>query len=308
MESVQYRDLDCVLLSNRSLSLLVTQSVGPRLLNLRFQESENILADLPDAILECPGVGYFKFWGGHRLWHAPEVPQRTYLPDDDPVSLIEIEHGLRVVQKTEEATGLQKSMRVRLPNDSAVVVIDHEISNRGLEAVECAPWAITQLRPGGVAILPHVTDKADDNGVLPNRRLVLWPYTDINNACIRWGNRYTFVGAELEVGALKVGFPNSRGWLAYLLNNILFVKRAKFLPDDHYYDDNASSQCYHNPDFLELETLGQQSYLRPGETASHREVWDIHMVDEPEITESAIQTMVEALELDLPSQWQEWET
>jgi hypothetical protein len=171
MDLVQYRNLDCIALSNPSLSLLVTQSVGPRLLNLRFQASENVLADLPDAKLECPGVGYFQFWGGHRLWHAPEVPHLSYIPDDNPVSVIEIDLGVQVVQEVEESTCLQKSMKVRLSNDHAVVVIDHEITNRGIDAVECAPWAITQLPPGGVAILPQATDEVDPAGVLPNRSL-----------------------------------------------------------------------------------------------------------------------------------------
>jgi hypothetical protein len=275
-------------------------------LNLQFQGGGNILADLPDARLECPGVGHFTFWGGHRLWHAPEVPPRTYIPDDDPVKVIEVEHGVQAVQEVEESTGFQKSMRVRLP-DEHVVVIDHEISNQGLEAVECAPWAITQLQPGGIAILPLMAGSVDPAGVLPNRSLVLWPYTDINSAYLRWGNHYSFVLAELKEGALKVGFPNPRGWLAYYLDDLLFIKRAEYNKNEQYYDHRSSSQCYCNLDFLELETLGPRAHLHPGESVSHREVWEIHKVDVSEWTEETMQDVAEGLELDLPSQWQAWE-
>jgi hypothetical protein len=298
MKSVHYRDLECVQLSNASLSLLVTRSVGPRLLDLQFQGRENILADLPDATLECPGAGTFRFFGGHRLWHAPEVPHRTYIPDNDPVRLTEINGGVQVEQNREEETGIQKSMRVLLPDDRAVVVIDHQLANYGLRPIDCAPWAITQLRPGGIAILPHPSTGVDPDGVLPNRSIVLWPYTDINNSCIRWGNRFTFVRAKMEEGALKLGFPNPRGWLGYLWKDVLFVKKAFFVDDEEYFDHNASSQCYCNPSFLELETLGPRARIAPGGSVSHREVWEKYIVVTLEISEESIQNLTDQLALD----------
>ena len=301
MKFVRYGDLECVKLSNDSLSLLVTHSVGPRLLDLRFRGAENILADLPDITLECPDRGLFHFWGGHRLWHAPEVPTRTYIPDNEPVTLNEIKSGVRVIQKTEEATGIQKSMRVLLPDDRAEIVIDHELTNHGLHPVDCAPWAITQLRPGGTAILPHPTVVADPYAVRPNRSFILWPYTDINNPCIHWGNHFTFVKAKLKEGALKIGFPNPRGWLAYLWKEILFVKKSQYVTHGTYFDHNASSQCYCNPDFLELETLGTRTWIAPGDSISHREIWEIFTIEHFEISEVVMQNIVDRLTLDKPS-------
>jgi hypothetical protein len=301
MEFVQYQDLECVKLSNASLSLLVTYSVGPRLLDLRFMDGENVLADLPHATLECPGTGLFHFWGGHRLWHAPEMPAHTYLPDNEPVRLTDIEHGVRVVQKTEKVTGIQKSMRVLLPDDRAEVVIDHELTNHGLRPVDCAPWAITQLRPGGTAILPHPSASMDPEGVLPNRIIVLWPYTDIQSPTIRWGNHFTFVKAEMNDGVLKIGIPNPRGWLAYLWKDILFVKSAQYEVNATYFDHNASSQCYCNPNFLELETLGIKTRIAPEESVSHREVWEMYRVEDMDLTEDAMQNLAGRLALDKPS-------
>jgi hypothetical protein len=303
MEFVEYQDLECVKLSNASLSLLVTQSVGPRLLNLRFMGSENVLADLPHATLDCPGAGPFHFRGGHRLWYAPEVPARTYLPDDEPVRLTDIDGGVHAMQKTEEVTGIQKSMRVLLPEDHAEVILDHKLTNHGSRPVDCAAWAITQLRPGGTAILPHPSASMDPDGVLPNRTIVLWPYTDINNPAIRWGNHFTFVRAELNDCALKLGFPNHRGWLAYLWNDILFVKRAQFVVDGTYFDHNASSQCYCNPNFLELETLGIRTRIAPEGSVSHREVWEMYRVKDMDPSEEAMQNLASRLALDKPSRF-----
>jgi len=96
------------------LNLLVSQSVGPRILSLSHAGGDNLLAELPDAVLECPGSGKLHLYGGHRLWHAPEEPSRTYLPDHFPVEVTAVEDGCRLTQDVESRTGLQKSMEIHL--------------------------------------------------------------------------------------------------------------------------------------------------------------------------------------------------
>jgi len=300
LKTVQYRNLDCVRLENESLSLLITQSIGPRILELRFQGGENLMAEVPDATLECPGVGRLHLWGGHRLWHAPEVARRTYLPDDHPVTITEVPRGIEVVQPVEDGTGIQKVMRISLPDNSATVMINHGLANCGLWDIECAPWAITQLRPGGVAILPHPTQPADAEGLISNRTIILWPYTDITSPHILWGNRFTFMKAQVEEGALKIGFPNPRGWIAYSVENTLFVKNAPFDPHATYFDHDASSQCYCNPHFIELETLGPRAFIPAGQSVVHQEIWRLYAESLDEPTEAAAQLLVERLGLDHP--------
>jgi hypothetical protein len=276
IDKTRYLDLDCVRLANSTVSFLVTQSVGPRIISLSLHGQENLFAQLPDIKLECPGSGFLTLWGGHRLWHAPEVRRRTYLPDDQPVEILAIENGLQVIQPPEESTGIQKSLRIFLPDDSATVIVDHALTNRGLWPVTCAPWAITQLKPGGVAILPQPTALSDPDGLTPNRQIALWPYTEINNPHITWGDRFIFIKATMTGGALKLGFPNPSGWLAYHYGQTLFVKKAAFRPDSEYLDQGSSSQCYCNPHFLELETLGPRTTIAPDESVTHREVWEVY--------------------------------
>ena len=266
--------LDCVELANDAVSLLVPKDVGPRILSLRVAGSDNLLAELPDFDLDCPGEGKLKLWGGHRLWHAPELPERTYLPDDSPVEIVESENRLRVTQSADSAH-LEKQLSIWLPDDSATVVIDHTLINRGLWPITCAPWAITQLRAGGIAILPQNVEFVDEGGFQANRPLALWPYADINSEFVQWGNRYIFYRAEMAEGAWKVGFPNSEGWLGYWVDGALFVKSAEYDPSAAYYDNQSSSECYCNNQFLELETLGPRSTIAPNNAVSHRETWRV---------------------------------
>jgi hypothetical protein len=172
------------------------------------------------------------------------------------------------------------------------------LSNQGLWSVDCVPWTITKLKMGGVAILPQFTGHIDPDGLLANRSLVLWPYTDIASPDIRWGNRFTLVRSTSQTGPLKFGFPNPRGWLAYHGGDTLFVKYAAYDPEATYADRGASTQFYCCPDFVELETLGPHNVIQPGAYVVHREVWrifgDISFVP----SEDAAQDLSDTLQLD----------
>ena len=297
---VTFQELDCVALENSALSLLVTRSVGPRIISLRPVGGPNLFAELPDVTLPYPGEGVFHLWGGHRLWHAPEAKRRTYIPDDRPPTIEQGPGELRVTAPTEPETGLQKKLRITLPDAGATVVVDHTLHNRGLWPVKTAPWAITQLRSGGVALLPQPTGPADPDGVQPNRTLVLWPYTDIRSPFIRWGNRLILIRSTPKTGPLKVGFANPRGWLAYYYHGTLFVKRAEYDDSATYFDRGSSSQCYCNPSFLELETLGPKTELAPGASVTHREVWEVyrHYDLDLELMEAETEPILAELDLD----------
>ncbi|MCB9077141.1 MAG: hypothetical protein H6631_06090 [Anaerolineaceae bacterium] len=297
METTTFLDLDCIRLKNDALELLVTRSVGPRIIYLSRPGGDNLLAELPGLTLDCPDADPLNLWGGHRLWHAPELRRRTYLPDNQPLSVTEIDHGLEVVQPIEPPTGIQKSLRIMLPDQAATVIIDHTLTNHGMWPVELAPWAITQLKPGGTAILPQFTANADADGLLPNRRIALWPYTDIRSPHITWGNRYILVHANMTANSLKIGFPNPDGWLAYHIDHTLFVKQAAYHPNADYLDFGSSSECYCCGQFIELETLGPRTTLGLGQSVTHRETWQLHVGISFEPSEDAAQALAERLGL-----------
>jgi hypothetical protein len=284
-------------LGARGMQYEVTRQVGPRIIGLALRGGDNVLAELPGVTLECPGSGDFSLYGGHRLWYAPEDPRRTYLPDDEPVTIEEVDRGVRVTQPVEAETGIQKSLTITLPGNDARVVIDHTVSNRGPRAMELAAWAITQVRPGGTAVLPQATEPVDELGVLPNRQFALWPYTPINSPHITWGDRYVFIQATMESGALKIGFPNPAGWLGYAVGDTLLVKHAPYEPGAVYFDRGSSSECYCNPRFLELETLGPRTFLEPGGSVTHRETWTLHAGVAFQAKETAVDRLVAELGL-----------
>ena len=286
MKTNKYKNFNCIELKNSFLSLKVTQSVGPRIIFLEFNGRGNIFAELPDVKNELPDGRIYSFYGGHRLWHSPENIPRTYNPDDEEVTVNLVPNGVLLQQKTEELTGLQKSMQINLAEDKAEITVFHTLTNQNLWAVECSPWAITQIVPGGVALLPQSVEKT---GLLPNRSLAVWPYTDLKSEHLSLGNHIILLKAEFTEGAFKIGFPNPHGWLAYWLEGTLFVKKAVYNPQARYFDFNSSHQCYCSEKFIELETLGPISNILPGDSVTHIETWNLYSdVDYPADEETAL--------------------
>ena len=295
MRRKEFLGLNCVELNIGQIDFIVSKSVGPRILSLSFKGGENLFAELTDDFLEYPGDGNFCFYGGHRLWVAPEDPFVTYIPDDQPIKIGESSGFVELIQEINQTTGIQKSIRIRLTDYENMVVIDHLIHNRGDLPFKCAPWAITQFKLGGIAILPQQIKGIDGNTLLPDRSIVLWTYTDINDLRIRWGNKFIFVGPESFDQALKIGMTNTHKWMAYFYHNLLFIKYAENYVTDKLVDQGATSECYCNSKFIELETLGPLKQIEPGKTIQHREVWRI--VDTP-FTNLSQETMMDFVEND----------
>ena len=77
--------IDALRLDGDGVSVTVTTSMGPRILGLAGPDGVNLLAELPAATIELPGLPTYRMLGGHRLWHTPEVPASTYRPDEGAV-------------------------------------------------------------------------------------------------------------------------------------------------------------------------------------------------------------------------------
>lgn len=260
--------------STDTYELEVYTDAGPRISRYGVRDGENLLIDLPTASILLDDGREYRLRGGHRLWTAPEVPQRTYVPDDAPCVVTSAARTVTAVQPAPEEFPIERSITVSVGTTG--VEVTHQLTNRSDSAIRLAPWAITQLVPGGVAIMPLDDQLADAHGLQPNRELVAWPYTDLDAVSHRDG--VVLISGE-QSRPLKVGTPLTRGWLGYLNAKTLFIKRVTHQPGAVYADRGASGQVYANSEFVELETLGPLVDLEPSATTSHEEWWELHQVD-----------------------------
>jgi hypothetical protein len=282
-----YADTETGTFSVGDAVLTVARNAGPRIVSYASNGVRQLFAHLPRESIDHFGVDPYYFIGGHRLWRAPEIPAVTYQRDDLPVTIREIETGIEITG-TPDSDGVVKVMDVTAFGD--MTVVDHVLRNEGEQPVTAAPWAITQVSVGGVGVVPQARTAVDDDGVLPNRSVVMWPYTDPSDSDIVFGTRDIRIAATTNQSKAKIGTQNTKGWIAYHLSGALFVKWSALHDDSLTYPDRGSSiECYRDDRFMELETLGPMVTLEPGDAVSHREVWkmiDVTSVPVDEVLES----------------------
>lgn len=284
-------------LANQHLRVDYLAEAGPRLVRLFLAGSTvNLLAEAPDLSWETP-YGDFFIYGGHRLWHAPEAFPRTYLPDSEGLTVDEFDGGVRLRQPAERATGIQKSLELRLEPDRPALTVQHSLHNVGLWPVELAPWAITQVALDGVAVLPMQTPTPSQ--YLPNRHLNLWPYASWRDPRLHLGDELALVDGQAGEQALKVGYFNHAGWMGYLLDEIFFVKRFTPQPGRPHLDMNSNCEVYVWDRFLEIETLGPLATVEPGAAIVHVESWELHRAPGVASTQEALCALAQSLDLPL---------
>lgn len=251
----------------------VLATSGPRIVRLGLAGSgENLLAETPDIGWETPN-GRYELFGGHRLWFAPEDPDRVAVPDTDGLVLEAGPAGIRLSGVAEPLTGLVRSISLRLDPAGAFLKLRHELCNQGPAPIELSPWAITQLPLGGVVLLPEAA-AIERHGVSPNRSIVLWPYTSWEDERFEPHDGLMLVHADVG-GRLKLGYFNEAGWIGYLRDDVLLVRRFEPAIGPRHPDLGCNVETYCRDRFLELELLGPLAELAPGASVVQTERWEV---------------------------------
>jgi hypothetical protein len=265
-------------LENEYLRVDYLTTTGPRIIGLHARGVKgNLFAETPDAHWPTPHGEYY-LRGGHRLWIAPENP--FYMSAEDQVNVCR-ENDTIILRSDIDAVGLEKEISFCL--DKNRVRLKHRITWHGAEPVELAPWAITQLRLGSMAILPQL----NADGIQPNRNIVLWPYSKVNDKRLKLDDDLIMLHGQSDEQPFKIGNTNRHGWLACLLGDALFIKRFAVDRTQTYPDLGCNVEAYVKDVCIELETLGPLRTLVPKESVTHDETWEVIVGNYPVTLEQA---------------------
>jgi hypothetical protein len=264
---------NCIRLYNDEIELIITTDVGPRIVRLGFINDQNFFYLAPDQFGKTGG-NEWRIYGGHRLWLAPEQIDLSYYPDNDPVTYTCDANTLKVTQAKGTATGVAKEMEITLAPGKNEVTVLHRLINQSAYDIEVAPWAISALASSGRAIIPQEPYGEGNDYLLPARPLTLWQYTKMNDPRWIWGEKYIQAKQNPSYASeQKIGILNKQGWSAYHLNGEVLIKKFPYIPGAVYPDYMSNNEVYINKDFLEIESLGPLTKIRPGGTAEHPEQW-----------------------------------
>ncbi len=254
-------------IENDFLRLEYLTTVGPRIIGLYSKQADvELLAPSFDIHWPTPHGEYY-LYGGHRIWKSPE--DSFYNCPEDNVTVIQ-ETNRVTLRNNVDASGLQKEITFSL--DENRIQLTHQLIWYGAEPIELAPWTITQVPLGGIAILPQ--SKAH-TGSAPTRSLAVFPYVTITDTRLEVHDDMILVHGFAHPDAFKIGSYNSFGWAAYMLEKALFIKRFpvndfRLLPDM-----GSNVEVYVRDAYLELETLGELVWLKPGEAVTFEETWEV---------------------------------
>lgn len=281
-------------IENGKVELMVTLDFGPRIIYCSLCGHENMLYQDPEhkplgEVYPEYGGDVHKLYGGHRLWTSPEILPRCYHPDNEPVVYEKTSEGVIFVAPIEKHSGLQKSIMVSMSDVESSIQIMHKITNRSLWELEVAPWAITMLAAGGIATIPI---SGLDTGVLPNRRIALWDYTNLADPRLKLGRDYILLSQMPDAkDAFKMGLFNHSGMAAYFNKGQVFIKYFDVI-DGLFTDFGCNYEVYTNEHCLESETLGRLQMLAAGESVHHMEVWQLFKEDAMPKTEEDVKKIM----------------
>ncbi len=276
LKEIDFHGWKALSLSTEQAELVIPTEVGPRVISCALKGEENMFAWLEEH-LGGRDEKEFTVRGGHRLWHSPEHPTRTYEPDNSPVEVTALENGsgVALTQDIEANTGIQKQMAVEIINPTSFR-ITHRLTNHNLWPVELAPWALSIMRHDGYCVIPFPPKKPHSESLLPSMSIVPWNYTDFSLPS--WDFHRDFLGIDTQYakGSQKVGLTLFPGWAAYWTPVGTFVKYYKVIPGATYPDLGSCFEAYTCDWMIEVESLGPLTKLAPqGGYVEHVEYWGL---------------------------------
>lgn len=270
-------------ISNGVIEVFVTVDVGPRIIRFGFVGEQNIMCDNRDAAApKCDEVfenffGTNKKWeilGGHRIWTSPESYPNSYYPDLEPVKYELTKHGAIFTPNPEVENGVQKQLEIKMDPDDANMQVIMNVTNIANESQEFSIWGLTVSAPNGTLVIPM---NDNDTGLLANRNISVWPYTDLSDSRVRFGKRYVTLRQDTNTKQpFKLGFDLNQAELFYCLGDDIFRKTYETYHDtENYPDNNCSFETYTCDTFIEVESLSPLKNVKPNECVSLTEHWSL---------------------------------
>lgn len=278
-----YKESKCflgrsVVLSDGTIELEVTLDVGPRIISLNKIGGENIMfQDVGDSVnRDCSEVyGEGETWhiyGGHRMWLSPE-DESTYYPDNDAVSVEFTETGAVFTPKQWKVCALQPSLEIVMIGNGTVE-LRHTFKNCSKDDKKLCIWVLTVLKTGGELTVPLSTE---DTGLLANRNLVFWSYTNLSDP------RISITDTELKLKGvtgsatnIKIGLYKKDLKAIYRLGDTTLVKTLQETGSPEEYPDfNCNLETYTSALIHEIETLSPMKTVKSGEALTHKEIWEV---------------------------------
>jgi len=271
LRTVTYNRWDsCLELSNTAARLVIAPSSGGRIVHYSRGDGPNF------------------FLGGCQIDIGPELeyPPRHRLLWSGPYKAdILGPLSVRLTSPKDEATGVQLAKVVELAPTGAGVTLRVTMKNIGDKEIAYCVWdrTMTGATHGFFELNPKSRFPARWSMRRGKHRTYTYDGRTPGSPRVRILDDLliTVPGKKME----KVAADSAAGWIAGFRDGWLYVKRFPFYPDGDYADGGNSVEFWVDEagTRTEIEPLSPKVTLRPGESYSFVESWDLRRIEE-EIT------------------------
>jgi hypothetical protein len=280
LNTINFNNMGAVEIITEKIRLVIITDIGPRIAFWGRPEGENLL-------LWAPGKYTHKKWdlyGGHRVWVTRPMAdecEETYLEDNDKCQVQRLDCGWTVTAPENPFNCTQRGITIKVLAENRLE-IDNFLVNTGDMLFSGGIWALTCTVPGKTT--RYAVPLGHEN---------LWDYCKIV-MFRRWDghtgsyNDDQFTFAEDIMYIRPKGKENKRmiqtekGIIAMhdIERNILFAKKVGYNREGNY-PQGCNLAVYVGPDnfMVEMETMGTETTIKPGEYIHNKEIWVLESVE-----------------------------
>lgn len=281
----------CVKLENDLVEALITIDVGPRIIYYAAKGGENLFHNDDNNLSVTKSPLYkqlfgedaeYHYYGGLRMWLAPQRQFYTESPDSVPVDCKEIENG--VVLTCPEATviGFIAEMTVIMDPEKPEIEVTAKYTNTSDTPKQNAVWQIAQCAAGGVGFFPLTKPF-----MMPKKPFSEMTLDDFAGPLLPGGNLVYFLGGPSDKRLIvddryisfsqsperqrpmKIGTLDTQGWALFANKGYMLTFRFEHDPKAVYTDYSCSLEAFTDPSLTEIEALGPLEEYKKGESISH---------------------------------------
>lgn len=233
---------------------------------------------LTDAAVNATNWGATFWTSPQRDWGWPPVEAidaAPYAATLDGETLVLTSAAARLGDTT-------VTVEKRVSVDTSGVTLAYTVRNVGDTAVSLAGWEVARVPTGGLTLFRA--------GATITSTVGTFPYTERGG--VVW-----FDGAGPRDGDTKLVADGTGGWLAHVVDGVLFVETFADVPAGGQAPGEGEIELFAAADYVELENQGALTTIAPGEGVLHTVRW--RAVPVPEgvpvaVGSEALVTFVEA--------------
>ncbi len=274
IEQTTWEGLKAVELTTDRLRLVAVYEFGPRISFLGKPGGENLL-------LWAPGKYFRNTWelrGGHRVWVSRPLAdecEETYLQDDGECEVELTETGFTLTAPTDTFNETQRSLSVKIRSDNSLAV-DNALTNTGEMLYSGGIWALTCTLPREQTVYSIPLGDGNEWDLCKVVMFRRWGGHDGGYDDSQFSFKEDMMLIRPEGRENKRMIWADKGIMAMIDPDldITFAKKTDSSPEGRY-PQGTNTAAYIGPEnfMVEMETMGAEKTVKPGESIHNIETW-----------------------------------